>query len=299
MSWKDLTSEDRAELLKLRNKGVPIAELSGRCGINILTLDRRLRELAASSRKKEMIIPRPSAKYQVWDEPPVFSGDATIIGDLHLPYLDYQFADEMLVESRDTLVPPRRLIICGDLFNLDSFSSFAPVSPSTTSLRHEIASGRNFLKAALGIFDRVEITLGNHDRRILYRTLGQVSDVELRSLIGYDSVNFYLYGHAILQTKRGEWRCTHQASYSTNSQSVGVKLAHKFSQHVITHHQHKVSVGFDSSGTRVVIDNGMMADPKLIDYANVVDNTLPAFKQSYVIIRDGKAKLYTNGDPLA
>lgn len=299
MSWKDLTSEDRAELLKLKSKGVPLAELSDRCGINILTLDRRLRELSASSRKKETVIPRPTIKYQVWDEPPVFSGDATIIGDLHLPYLDYQFADEMLIESREVLAPPRRLIICGDLFNLDSFSTYAPVSPGSISLRHEIASGKNFLKAALGIFDTVDITLGNHDRRVIYRTLGQISDVELRSLIGCDNVNFYLYGHAILQTKRGEWRCTHQASYSTNSQSVGVKLAHKFGQHIITHHQHKVSVGFDSSGRYVVIDNGMMASPSLIDYANVVDNTLPAFKQSYVIIKEGKARLYTNNEPLA
>ena len=125
---------------------------------------------------------------------------------------------------------------------------------------------------------------------------GELSAADLGLLIDVEGVNFHIYSWCILETSTGEWRLTHQHNYSIVAQSVGVKLAHKFRQHVVTHHQHRISKGHDSSGQSVVIDNGCLADPAKLDYTNIVDNTRPVMTQGFVIIRNGAGTLFAK-DP--
>jgi len=294
MSWKNIGEDKRIELLYRYRNGEKSEALALEVGMRPGTLARRLRELAAGIENTD-IIPRPRRMPMTWNKPPVFKGDSVVTGDYHLPYLDYDFADRMLVTAEAELQAPRRLIICGDLFNMDAFSPFPPTHTGRTSFKNELASARNFLKAAQGVFDYIEILLGNHELRIFIRTLGALTDQELRMLVGEsDGINFYPYGYCLQETETGTWRITHQKNYSINAQTVGKKLASKFRQHVITHHQHKVSKGFDDSGESVVIDNGCMADPDMLAYTTTFDSTAPAMKQSFVVLKDGVGNLYAN-----
>ena len=202
-----------------------------------------------------------------------------------------------MLETSGILLPrPRRLIIAGDLFNLDAFSSYLATNPNTTSFRTELNAAAKFLEDALEVFSRIEVLLGNHELRFIYRLLGQVGHDELGKLVGVEGVNFHEFSHCVLGTTTGEWRITHQRNYSINSQTVGKKLAHKFRQHIITHHQHKVSKGFDDSGRSIIIDNGCMADPGYFDYVNQTDNTAPMMTQSFVIVRNGVGNLFVNNE---
>jgi len=294
MGWKDLTFTVRDSLLAQKIAGIPVELLAEKVGIRPTTLDRRLREWAQVNDLGQLR--KPQKALTRWDTPPRFKGDAVVAGDLHLPYLDYDFAGIMLDTAMVLLPKPRRLIIAGDLFNMDVFSRYIATNPYTPSFREELEVTVKFLEDALGVFDYIEVLLGNHELRFVYRLLGEVGNEELGKLIGVDNVNFYEYSHCILDTINGDWRITHQASYSVNSQSVGKKLAHKFRQHIITHHQHKVSKGFDDSGQSVIIDNGCLADPGVIPYANQTDSTAPVMTQSFVVVRDGVGNLFAN-DP--
>lgn len=290
MNWKSIPDKMRDDLLAKKIAGVPVEKLASEINMRPGTLDRRLREWAHNN----TVLTPPKIKRKDWTSPPEFSGDAVITGDYHLPFLDYDFAERMLALSRGILSPPRRLIIAGDLFNFDFLSRFPRISGQIVTLRAELNAAEAFLRDALAVFDDIDVLLGNHEKRVIYHMLGQFGHEELEALVGVDNVRFHGYSHCIISTKHGEWRATHQRNYSRSSQSVGVKLAHKYGQHIITHHQHIVSKGFDTSGRHVVIDNGCMASPKLLDYANITDNTFPTMMQSFVIIKDGTGSLLAN-----
>lgn len=292
MNWKNVAFAMRDKLLARKIAGEPVEELAQAVGMRPTTLDRRLREWAALNKDDQLR--RPSKKQKLWNQPPRFSGDSLVAGDFHIPYLDYEFAELMLDVAKARLKRPRRLIIAGDLFNMSIFSSFLATNPEVPSFREELESAANFLSDSLSVFDIIEVLLGNHELRFIYRVLGQLGNSDLEKIVGVDNVRFYEYSHCILATVTGDWRITHQRNYSVNSQSVGVKLANKFRQHIITHHQHKVSKGFDPSGENVIIDNGCMADPAMLDYTNQIDNTSPMMMQSFVIIKDGVGELYSN-----
>jgi hypothetical protein len=260
------------------------------------TLGRRLRAYNASKNGPKSRIQRPNRKLPNWDEPPVFKGDAVVTGDLQLPYLDYEFAETMLATADIIMPKPRRLIIAGDMFNMDAYSPFPPAHTYRSTFKEEVDSARNFLSSARKTFDEIDVLLGNHERRLLYVVRGELSAKDLGLLIDVEGVNFHIYSWCILDTDAGEWRLTHQHNYSINAQTVGVKLAHKFRQHVVTHHQHRISKGHDSSGQSVVIDNGCLADPRKLDYTTIVDNTRPVMTQGFVIIRNGAGTLFAK-DP--
>lgn len=294
MNWKDIPDNIRNKLLKAKRNGIPVEDLASPIGMKATTLDRRLREWANVVEPKGTRIKVPKKAPQKYTDFPVFSGNAVITGDYHMPYVDYQFANVMLETSAKILGGKKRLIIAGDLFNMDVFSVFPPLNSLRPSFRTELNSAISLLRDMRQEFDVIDILLGNHERRIIYQVLGEISSAEIEKLVNTDGVRFHDYGYCVLETELGDWRVTHQRNYSRSAQTVGVKLAHKFRQHIITHHQHKVSKGYDTSGENVVIDNGCMADPEKLDYVNLVDSTSPVMKQSFVVVRDGTGLLFAN-----
>ena len=295
MIWTDVQPSKRAELLQRRDAGELVEDLAAEIGMRPSTLSRRLRGLSAKMNPKPQKIGRPKSEYK-WNKPPVFKGNATVTGDLHMPYLDYDLAENLLRASEIILPEPRRLIIAGDLFNMDAFSPFPPTNVRRATFKEEVASAKNFLNAARNVFDTVEVLVGNHERRLIYITRGELSSSDLGLVVNVDDVNFHVYSWGILETESGPWRITHQKNYSRNAQSVGVKLAHKYRQHIITHHQHRISKGYDDSGKSVVIDNGCLADPEKLDYVNLVDSTTPVMNRGFTIVRNGSGTLFGKGD---
>ena len=296
MNWGDIPESLRDELLAEKKAGVPVEELASTISMRPTTLDRRLREWANRHVQKQVnkIKLRGDINFRSWNEPPVFDGDFVVSGDYHMPYVDREFAEQMLNHAYQTLSSPRKLIIAGDLFNLDVFSRFTPSVSYIPTLHHEMDSTRRMLEDMIDVFDEIHALLGNHEMRFIYQVLGQLSAFDIEKLIDNERVTFHDYAMCIIDTFTGDWRATHQRNYSINSQTVGKKLAHKFRQHIITHHQHKVSKGFDDSGNNVIIDNGCMADVDKLHYVHAIDNTSPVMMQSYVFLKDGVGHLVAN-----
>lgn len=293
-SWSDVSDKKRMELLKMRLLGMSAETLADEVGMKPSTLARRLREMAAELRGKNELVKDPGINFKDWSKGPVMESDYSVItGDLQMPFLDYELANRML-DTADRLLPEGKasLFIAGDMMNMDVFSKYPAMHASTPSFETEIKYTKLFIKDAKKVFgNRIFVLIGNHERRLIFRMLGHFSSKHLAGIIGENDVSFYDHSWAVLLSGGQEWRITHQKNYSINVQTVGVKLAHKFHQNIMTHHQHRMSMGYDTSGKFVVVDNGCLADPNFLDYANMVDSTSPAMNQGFSVVRKGAVTL--------
>ena len=300
MSWKDIKEDERLDLLTRKVWGVPVHALADEVGMKPVTLGRRLRELAEEVEYEESLVTVPALKMKNWKEGPILQADyVMVIGDTQMPFIDYGLANKMLVMAR-THMPKseRHLVVAGDFVNMDVFSAFPALHASTPSFKSEITTAGLFLEDARKVFDEenMHVLTGNHERRMLFRLLGHIGTTELGKMIGVDGVKYYEHSWMVVESGGKEWRLTHQRNYSINSQTVGKKLANKYKQNIITHHQHRMSIGYDDSGTLVIVDNGCMCNPDLLDYANLVDSTAPAMTPGFTMLREGAATLCSNDD---
>src|SRR4030042_3054365 len=60
--------------------------------------------------------------------PWILKGDWIVLGDVHLPMTDLEFAMLPALIAEKHLTKPRNLLIAGDLFNMDRFSSYSQVT---------------------------------------------------------------------------------------------------------------------------------------------------------------------------
>lgn len=295
--WNDLSSHARMGLLSERDMGVPVHELAESVSMKPQTLARRLRELAEEIRyEDEQYTTKIIGGFTNWAKGPVFKKDSSvIIGDVQMPYIDYDLADRMLTVATKLLPKGQRsLIIAGDLFTMDMFSKYVPTHNQGPTFETELKFARQFIKDCAKVFDDgIHFVMGNHDRRLQLKAFGQVSAKNLGELIAGNSLVMHDHSWIVMVSGGQEWRITHQRNYSINAQTVGVKLAHKFGQNIMTHHQHRMSMGYDTSGKFVVVDNGCLADPDYLDYANIDDTTSPAMNQGFSIIRNGAVTLFS------
>lgn len=217
-------------------------------------------------------------------------GDWALVGDLHCPYVDWELALEMTEHARRKRV--RQLLICGDVFDFQSLSSYPVVHPPPTpELETSVA------RAVMGLwgewFSVIKVLTGNHDLRLFRALQGQVEDESVLALLMQRldierNAEWSVYGYCVIETPTGIWRVTHPKNYSRLPLSTAQKLADKHRQHIIMFHGHMTAVGLSASGQHVIASVGCMADPGKLPWVQLVDNTTPAMTQSYALLLDGR-----------
>lgn len=228
-------------------------------------------------------------------------GDAVICGDVQLPTTDYWFSQLVGAIGQKHLRRPRRLIIAGDLFNLDSFSDYARVI-GLPSFRNEMAAARVLVGEWLAVFDEVYLFAGNHDRRVAKRTGGEILMEELMSMVtGSPKLRTSNWGHLTITSGDHTYRILHGTNYSVNQLTVASELANKYQQHIIGHHQHHAAMGWDRFKRYLVIDNGGLFDPAKMSYAVIDDNKMPNMQKGFTLLKEGTPHLlsvepFTNWD---
>lgn len=237
---------------------------------------------------QKMGFPPDPAKFDYGIGQPVeLEGDAVICGDVQLPTTDYWFAQLVAAVGKLHLKKPRRLIVAGDLFNLDSFSDYARVI-GLPSFRNEMTAARALLRDWLAVFDELWIEPGNHERRISRKTGGELLMTELLAMVTGDArIRTTNWGHIILRSGGETYRVTHGSNYSVNQLYVADQLANKYQQHIIGHHQHHCAMGWDRWKRHIVIDNGGLFDPAKMVYATIDDNKMPNMKKGFTLVKDG------------
>jgi hypothetical protein len=214
-------------------------------------------------------------------------GDFVIVGDVHVSTTKWDFAQRPLDIAMRYLPSPRRLIIAGDLLNADSFSSYDNIIP-LPSFAQELRAARKFIDTYLTVFDEIYLFLGNHDRRVQKATNNAIAPEDMLRLISHDSrVKISHWGHCVVNTTNGAYRVVHGSEYSINQLVVADQLAAKYQQHIISHHQHHLAVGWSRFKQFLVIDNGGLFDEDSLAYVQLDANKRPRMANGFCMLKDG------------
>ncbi len=219
-------------------------------------------------------------------------GNAMICGDVQLPTTDYWYAQLVAAIGKAHLRKPRRLIVAGDLFNLDSFSDYARVI-GLPSFRNEMIAARQLLNEWLTVFDELIVAAGNHERRLSKKTGGELLMSELMAMVTTSQkVKTTNWGHVVITSGDQTYRVTHGTNYSVNQLVVADQLAMKFQQHIIAHHEHHCAKGWSRYGRYIVVNNGGLFDPAKMSYAMLDDSKSAAMKRGFTLLKDGYPHLF-------
>jgi DNA-binding Lrp family transcriptional regulator len=220
------------------------------------------------------------------------NGDWIVVGDVHLNTTNKGFMQRPLQVAERMLTGQRRLMISGDLLNADSWSTYDSITP-LPSFGKELRAARYFFDMYLEVFDEIWVTQGNHDRRIQKQSKNAISPEDLMRMISHDPrIKVSHWGHAVIDTPTGEWRCTHGSEFSVNTLVVADQMAQKYKQHIISHHQHHCSIGWDRYKRFVIIDNGGLFDEDSLAYVMLDDNKRPRMANGFTALVNGTPYLF-------
>lgn len=198
-------------------------------------------------------------------------GDCMVTMDYHIPLHDAPLINEMIRVAKDQ--QHNQLIIAGDYWNMDTFSSFLPHQPEA-AWPVERDDGNIIMKTLLRTFDEIYMCWGNHDFRLAKATGFKHSFTECMkwALAGLDSdelsrihfsdLDYILY----YPGDDREYRVCHPRNFSSIPLAVPRQLAPKYDSSIITAHSHHCAMGVAVNGTDLIIDGGGFFDKTRTEY---------------------------------
>jgi hypothetical protein len=222
------------------------------------------------------------------------TGDWCVVGDVHVPLTDYDFAQHVSLVASRYLKRPRKLLVAGDFWNFDTYSTYPQfVSPPTWQQERE--AGRQMMREWRDTFDEIRLFMGNHDRRIQKWMAGNFDDEDMETLLKSDGVRVSNFGSATIKSPHGyDWRVTHPKNYSINQLVVAEQLALKYHANIISFHEHHAAIGMDRYKKYILVNGGCLVDPAKLAYANLDDSKGAGMMQAFVILRDGYPYLFAD-----
>jgi predicted phosphodiesterase len=225
--------------------------------------------------------------------PLTITGNAMIVGDIHCPYTDWEYASLVTRIAEKHLQPPRQLIIAGDFFNLDIFSDYAKLVAGP-NWHDEKTAAVALMQEWAAIFDRIFLLSGNHDRRVSRRTDGEMDITDLADFLSVSAeiLTPSILGYAALESGGISWRVTHAKEYSINRLTVAGELALKFQTNIVSFHEHHQAIGWDRFGRYVIVNGGSLVRQNDMAYCSLDDTKRPVWNTGFVMIRDGCPTLF-------
>lgn len=218
--------------------------------------------------------------------------DFMVVGDIQLPTTDYDFAMLPALIAKKHLRKPRRLILAGDVYNMDAWSKYSSIIP-TPSWEQERESARNLLTIYAQTFDEMWMISGNHERRILEKLDGQydINDV-LAASIPSGKVKATALDRCKVKTSNGVYTVLHGDNYSKKSLNNADEFAQKFQTHIISHHEHHAAIGMDRFDRYYILNNGGLFDQKKMSYVQLKSNTCANMSNAFTMVKNGYPYLF-------
>jgi hypothetical protein len=218
------------------------------------------------------------------------TGDWMIIGDVHAPTTDFEFA--MRVIDVGERLGIKRLLIGGDMLNQDVFSVH-PKSSEAIPWETEAAAARALITCWLDYFEEIVWTSGNHERRFEKWVWGAMNIQDLKQIIYPDSrITVSRFGYCTIDTPRGPWRVTHPKNYSRIPLRTVNALSAKHNCHIWGFHEHHLGITWNSAGRHLVVNGGGLFDPDMLEYVVLDDSTMPRMAKGFGALLDGFPYLY-------
>lgn len=225
------------------------------------------------------------------DKPLTLDGDWMIIGDVHAPTTDYDFAQLVGLVAQKLGIT--RLLIAGDILNNDIFSTH-PKEDEPVPWQREKAAARQLIQEWLEVFDTVVWSAGNHERRLSKQTWGALGMEDMRQLIADNDsrVQTTRYGYVTIRTPMGDWRITHPKRYGTRPLAVANKIAMHYGVHVWSFHEHHFGVTWSDNGKHLLVNGGGLFEPENLDYVVLDDTAMPSMVKGFGALVGGYPTLY-------
>jgi predicted phosphodiesterase len=274
MKYGKPTAETIAELTRA---GMPRADIARLVGIRVDDLDCLEREYKP-----------PNA----FDPHPIgdaleLGGDFIVVGDVHVPYTDYTFAQLVGRVAEKTDI--RRLVIGGDFFTMDNWSKYQHAcTPATWAEERDAA--RIMIGDWLEVFQEIYILQGNHDRRLTNWSAAQIDEKDIWGMVNSsDKLHHTKYGWCTINSAGVMWRVTHPANYGRNQLVVPGDLANKYCMNIISFHAHHCAHGHDVYKRFVTVEGGCLVDPRKLAYVSLDDSHSAGMAAGFVVLRGGVA----------
>lgn len=218
-------------------------------------------------------------------------GNYMVVGDVHVPVTDYDFAQLVVRVAEHFNI--RGLIIAGDFFNMDMFSSY-PKDQAMVSWEQEREAGKVLLLQWLEWFSEIYTLMGNHDRRVIRFVEGQFDENDIYGMLVTSSKLVHShFGWCEVRSNGVPWRITHPRNYSRNQLVTASELALKHKSNIVSFHEHHAGKGWDKYNRYVVINGGILADQSKMGYVTLDDGNNPIMKKGFAMIKDGVGEIFS------
>lgn len=265
-----------------RDKGKSFSAIAADLGVDRRTISRRYKAL------------QPMAAFDYSQFKPLLrTGDCMITMDWHIPLHDQSMIDKLLeIASCNNI---RTLIVNGDFFHFDSFSSFLPRQKEATIAIEKPAANR-IANSLLAVFDDIVFTAGNHDFRFS-KYLGFAFSYEdsIKMILDQTPLdNFHISSldYMIYRSKDKIFRVCHPKDYSSIPLTVARKLQPKYGCSIITGHSHHCALGVALDGRNLIMDGGGFFDKGATEYIQKT-TTHHEWVQGFIMFRNGVPTLYS------
>lgn len=193
--------------------------------------------------------------------PMEITGDAFVTSDWHVPLHDPALVNKMF--NRAALFTPKNLLINGDFWHMETFSSFIPNQPEA-ALPVERMHGNLAIKNALQYFEHIYLCCGNHDFRLVKKlgfkkSFEEAMDWMFFALTDDERSRLHVSSLDYMHYYPGDgrkYRVCHPRSFSVHPLTVPRALAVKYGCSVITGHSHHLAMGFAQDGHNLIMDSG-------------------------------------------
>lgn len=223
-------------------------------------------------------------------------GDCMITADYHIPLHDPNLINTMFDYAEYEGIT--NLIIAGDLFHMEAFSSFLP-HQAEAAWSIERREANRVIKTALNTFENIDITWGNHDFRLVkslgYKhsfeaclkwALSEVTDEEWERIRISDLDYMHYY------TPERKYRVCHPRNFSSVPLAVPKKLQPKYGDSIMSAHSHHLSLGFAPDGYNHMIELGGFFDKHKTEYIQKTTNN-HEWIQGFVMVQDSTPQLFS------
>lgn len=163
------------------------------------------------------------------------------------------------------------LLLNGDLIDANQCSRWLGAQYRRKGeLNDDIEAARKFIDICLGEFEKIYITLGNHDQRLIQAFSGEVSVQNLMRMIFTDPKVFMTEKHFV--DINSDIRVVHPRQYSKTRGKLPADLAQRYQKHIVNGHTHHSASSYSADGKWQAIEVGCIMD---VDYAFYAQQGLP------------------------
>ena len=209
-----------------------------------------------------------------------------VMSDPHCPvHCENWFEQSLIAGQRFGC---RTLILNGDLVDANQCSRWLGQQYRRKGeLNDDIESARSFLNVCIPLFDKIYITLGNHDQRLINAFAGEVSIQNLMRMIFTDPKVFMTEKHFV--EVNNVTRVLHPRSYSKTKGKLPADLAQRYQKHIINGHTHHSAVASSADGKWQAVEVGCLMELDYAFYAQQGMPNMPDMMNGFAIILPNSA----------